>query len=234
MSMASGELWVFAYGSLMWRPGFRFAERYRAKLSGYRRSLCVFSVLYRGTSQRPGLVLGLDRGGLCEGVAYRIAPEDAHRVLDYIRARELIYGVYQEALLPVTLTCEGRSEEVIALTYIAERRHPSYAGDLGQIKEARIVRSARGTMGPNADYLFNTVAHLRELSIRDQRLERLAVVVGALFGRHPAGDASRPAIAALANVRHSGPRLAPPQNADDRNRFGYRRALYSTDRGKEE
>jgi cation transport protein ChaC len=175
---------------------------------------------------RPGLVLGLDRGGACEGVAYRIAAEEAPAVLSYVRERELIYGVYREAALPISLA-ESGAREVLALTYIAERQHPSYAGDLGLAKEARVIRAAHGSMGPNADYLFNTVDHLRALAIDEQRLERLAVMVGAVLSRRQETPDVRPGTAALSSTLRQ---LAIPgrtQRADEKNRFGYRRALYA-------
>ena len=225
MSRGAHDLWIFAYGSLMWNPGFAFSVRHRAKLVGYRRALCVYSVLYRGTRLRPGLVLGLDRGGACEGVAYRIAAAEAPPVLAYVRARELIYGVYREAALPVSLA-ESNGSEVLALTYIAERQHPSYAGDLGHASEARVVRAAAGTMGPNADYLFNTVDHMRALAISEPRLERLAVRVGAIFSRPRLKPGSRPCTVTLTAMLRPHSIPARPQRADDKNRFGYRRALY--------
>jgi cation transport protein ChaC len=226
MSRGARDLWIFAYGSLMWNPGFPFSVRQRAKLVGFRRALCVYSVLYRGTRNRPGLVLGLDRGGACEGIAYRIAADEAPAVLSYVRSRELIYGVYREAVVPVTLA-ESGSREVLALTYIAERQHPSYAGDLGLAKETRVVRAASGTMGPNMDYLFNTLDHLRALAIDEPRLERLAVMVGAVLSHEQEMLGRRARTASLpSTLRH---RLIPAraQRADEKNRFGYRRVIYA-------
>ena len=93
------DLWVFGYGSLMWRPDFAFAERHRARLDGYHRCFCITSTHHRGSHARPGLVLGLDRGGTCEGVVYRVAAGQAAHVRAYLRRRELINGVYREALV---------------------------------------------------------------------------------------------------------------------------------------
>ena len=110
MRAAGHDLWVFGYGSLMWRPGFRHAERAPAVVTGYHRAFCIASTLHRGTRARPGLVLGLDRGGACAGIAYRVAAADAAWVLDYLRERELVYGVYRETWVTAELTGDGASD----------------------------------------------------------------------------------------------------------------------------
>ena len=123
------DLWIFGYGSLMWKPGFEFAEAARARLVGYRRCFCIYSTNHRGRPERPGLVLGLDRGGMCDGLAYRVAPENARATAEYLRVREQVNGVYREAHVPVTIE-EGRRREVMAQAYIVERAHPSFTGPL--------------------------------------------------------------------------------------------------------
>lgn len=219
------DLWVFGYGSLMWEPGFPFAEAHHASLPGYHREFCIYSVHYRGTAQRPGLVLGLDRGGLCEGIAYRVDAPDRSRVLAYLRQRELIYGVYREAHLPITLLAEG-SRRLAALTYVAERAHPSYAGLHTPREQAALIRSAAGAAGSNLEYLVNTLDRMSRLGIRERGLERLLVLAGVLAGRGANADAGlrmrghairahwsrRPAIAAV---------IRPEQRA----RFGHRARL---------
>ena len=128
--MEAGEpsdLWVFGYGSLMWRPGFPFVESGPGRLRGYHRSLCVLSHVHRGTPERPGLVLGLDRGGSCRGMAFRVAGPDAASTLAYLREREQVTAVYVERVLGVTLD-DGR--RIAAVTYLVDRRHPQYAGRL--------------------------------------------------------------------------------------------------------
>src|SRR6185312_6801690 len=117
MTAAGHDLWVFGYGSLMWRPGFAYEEAQHARLTGYRRCFCIYSVYHRGTVERPGLVLGLDRGGACEGIAYRVAGPDVAQTVGYLRAREQVNGVYRETHVPVALI-EGPRREVQALTYI--------------------------------------------------------------------------------------------------------------------
>jgi cation transport protein ChaC len=97
------ENWVFGYGSLMWNPGFRFTERRRAVIHGYHRSLCMLSHMYRGTPDRPGLVLGLDIGGACHGIAFRVADQDWAEAKAYLHAREQVTYMYQELVKPVRL-----------------------------------------------------------------------------------------------------------------------------------
>lgn len=177
MRRQSGDLWIFGYGSLIWRPGFAYLERRRARLDGRHRALCIYSVRYRGTPDRPGLVFGLDIGGTCEGVAFRVAAEQAEAVARYLRDREQVTGVYRCRWRPVALQGGG---EVRALHFLADRDHPQYAGRLTLSEEAAIVRSAKGTAGTNSEYVLSTAAHLRELGIRDRRLERLV----GLIGRH--------------------------------------------------
>lgn len=185
MSQGDHDHWVFGYGSLMWRPGFEFAERVPAHLVGFQRSFCIYSNHHRGNDLRPGLVLGLDRGGACAGIAYRIVPEHWQQTVQYLRARELVSGVYQETYVPLMLA-DGGHQEVSALTYIVERAHPSYAHRLPFSKQVDIIRGARGLAGPNVEYLVNTARLLRQLGIPDRELERLVVGTGGLFAS--AGD----------------------------------------------
>lgn len=168
------EFWVFGYGSLMWNPGFPYEERVLARLGGYRRSLCVRSYVHRGTEERPGLVLGLDRGGSCKGVAFRVAPAHWRTTVDYLRERELVTSVYLERTVRTRLA-DGR--DVRALTYVIDRAHSQYAGTVTVEEATRIVEGAVGRSGPNPVYVANTVAHLRELGIRDHWLESVALAV---------------------------------------------------------
>src|SRR5262245_65692848 len=134
----------------MWRPDFPFVEKARARLVGYRRCFCVYSTHHRGSAERPGLVLGLDRGGVCEGMVYRVAAADVAAVRAYLRAREQVNGVYRETLVSVRL--HGKpSREVRAIAYIVERAHPSYAGRLPLQTQCCLIRGARGLSGPNLD-----------------------------------------------------------------------------------
>jgi cation transport protein ChaC len=204
MTQPGHDLWVFAYGSLMWRPGFASRQARRALLVGYRRCFCIYSVHHRGTRERLGMVLGLDRGGACEGIAYRVAAADAEATRRYLRARELINGVYREALVPVAL--EGDPpQEVLALTYIVERAHPNYAFRLPLARQARLIRGAEGVSGANLDYLVSTVRHLAELGIRERELERLVTMVGPLAWRRARAQRTSAYAAALLRAERARP-----------------------------
>jgi cation transport protein ChaC len=165
------EFWVFGYGSLMWHPGFDFKERQIAVTHGYHRALCIHSWVHRGTELDPGLVLGLDRGGACKGTAFRIRPEKREAVLAYLRERELVTNVYLERRVPIRIA-DGR--RALGVTYVVDRTHPQYAPALTADDAARIVANAVGKSGKNADYVLNTVAHLRSLGIRDHWMEEVA------------------------------------------------------------
>jgi cation transport protein ChaC len=164
---------VFGYGSLMWRPGFEFIEQAPAALTGAHRSLCIYSFHHRGTLEKPGLVLGLDEGGACRGVVFRVEPDRRDRTLAYLREREQVTDVYVETYKPVSLL-DGSGRELEALCYIADRGHPQYAGRLSIETQARLVRSAVGRSGANLDYVLNTVRHLEEAGIDDAELIMLA------------------------------------------------------------
>src|SRR4051812_27835353 len=127
--MASHDHWVFGYGSLMWNPGFRFVEKRQGMVYGFHRSLCLYSYMYRGTRERPGLVLGLDRGGACHGVAFRIAPEHWAETHAYLRAREQVTMMYRE-LMPLVRSADGTVPPFPALAFVVDRSHPQYAGRL--------------------------------------------------------------------------------------------------------
>lgn len=173
-----GDLWVFAYGSLMWRPGFSYLEVRRATLTGYRRCFCVYSVHHRGSPMRPGLVLGLDRGGVCRGLAFRVHSAQADATLKYLRAREQVTGAYRETTVPLLLDHE---QFVEGLAYIAERAHPGYAGQMAVSQQARLIRGACGLSGTNLDYLASTLRHLAALGIRERELERVLQLAGPVF-----------------------------------------------------
>jgi cation transport protein ChaC len=178
--MANGDLWVFGYGSLIWEPGFDFADRRLATLHGYRRAFCMTSIVYRGTPEAPGLVLALDRDpeGSCAGVAYRVAPAAAAATLAYLRERELVSYAYEEVRLPVELDEVGGRVEAVA--YVSNPAHAQYSGGLSLEAQAEVIARAAGPRGPNADYLNNTVDSLEALGLHDPDLVRLVLMVRAL------------------------------------------------------
>jgi len=184
---AKEDLWVFAYGSLIWRPGFDHLERVPARLIGAHRALCVYSFVHRGTPERPGLVLGLDHGGMCRGVAYRVAAKKRAETLDYLREREQVTKVYIERMRPVLLdghAARGRESRVQAVCYMVDRSHPQYAGKLSLAEQLRIVRHGHGKSGNNRDYVLSTVHALQAMNFRDRDLHLLAERLHGIHEAH--------------------------------------------------
>jgi cation transport protein ChaC len=218
------DTWIFGYGSLMWRPEFAYVERARATVAGYHRAFCVASTHHRGTETRPGLVLGLDRGNACTGVAYRVAADDAASVVAYLRERELIYGVYRETQVAARLG-DGTHREISALAYTVERAHPSYMGALSLARRVDLIRGAKGSSGTNLDYLINTVRHLHDLGIAEPDLDRLAATAAG-YALHLDPDAlTRPAAAALRANWARRPIDRTPLSLSERRRFMHRQRL---------
>lgn len=175
---ADGDIWVFGYGSLMWNPGFPFEEHTSARLPGRHRRLCVVSRHHRGDAVRPGLVMGLDRGGSCRGIAYRVPAAAVAQTLAYLHERETAhYPVYRRADLPVVLDGQER-RRVLSVTYVVDRTDPDYAGDLTVEQQAAIVATAQGRSGANRDYLISAVRHIHALGLRDRRLEAVLHALG--------------------------------------------------------
>lgn len=170
---AAQDLWVFGYGSLIWRPGFEFAERMPAHILGMHRSLCIYSFDHRGTPERPGLVLGLDFGGACRGIAYRVAAKRRPATLKYLRDREQTTAVYRELVRGIALDAKPE-RRVDALCYAVDRGHPQYAGRLTHDRQLQIVRQAHGRSGNNRDYVLETAKALDALGIVDHDLQVVA------------------------------------------------------------
>ena len=156
--LSKGDLWVFGYGSLMWRPGFEFIEQVPARLIGEHRALCVYSFDHRGTPEKPGLVLGLDRGG------------------DYLRSREQTTNVYREVMRSVWLEDQAR-QRVSALAYVVDRGHVQYAGRLSLADQLRHVQQGHGRSGNNRDYVLSTVKSIEAQGFRDAQLHQLALML---------------------------------------------------------
>ena len=167
-----GPLRVFGYGSLMWRPGFEFESCCKAVLQGYRRSLCVWSWHHRGTPQVPGLVFGLDRidESYCQGCVYTVPQSQRWAALQYLRERELITDVYQ----PAWLALQTPSGPVDALTFVVDRQHEQYAGELDEETCARVCATSQGKSGPNYEYVLATADYLSEAGVDDPWLFAVA------------------------------------------------------------
>ena len=174
--LSENDLWVFGYGSLMWKPGFEFIEQVPARLIGEHRALCVYSFDHRGTPEKPGLVLGLDRGGACRGVAFRIAANNRAATVAYLREREQVTSVYREAVRPVRLL-DGSDRGVRALTYLVDRNHAQYAGGLSMADQLRYVQQGHGRSGNNRDYVLSTVLSIEKQGFQDAQLHQLAMML---------------------------------------------------------
>jgi cation transport protein ChaC len=165
----SSGVWLFGYGSLIWNPAFHFTDRLTGTVYGFHRRFCLWTHLGRGCPERPGLVLGLERGGSCRGAVFHIAPEAALEELAIAWRREMISGAY----VPRWVDAHTALGTVRAITFVINRAHERYARALSDERIAEIIATAEGWLGPCADYLINTVDHLAGLGIHDRPLERL-------------------------------------------------------------
>jgi cation transport protein ChaC len=168
--------WVFAYGSLLWNPLFPFDDSRPARLRGLHRRFCLWSLASRGRPDQPGLVLGLDRGGSCHGVVYRLPASLALDELHLLWRREMVTGAYA----PRWLKVEADDKPMHALAFVVRRDHSQYAGGLDMAEQARVIASACGAFGSSADYLERTRVALVSHGIVDPYLESLAKTVGRL------------------------------------------------------
>ena len=166
----SGDLWVFGYGSLMWAPEFAYEERCTGLVHGYHRALCILSSRYRGTPEKPGLVMGLCRGGSCWGMAFRVHARRAKQVLDVLWKREMLNRVYMPRFVPVAV--EG-AKRVQALAFVADTEHEQFVRELDIHGRARLVAQGVGQRGACVDYIRNTLDHMRELGVHDPHLMRI-------------------------------------------------------------
>jgi cation transport protein ChaC len=180
----STGVWVFAYGSLIWNPAFHFTDRVVGRVFGFHRRFCLWTHLGRGCPERPGLVLGLERGGSCRGVAYHIAADCAREELDIVWRREMISDAY----VPRWVAVHTPMATVRAITFTINHAHERYARDLSDEEAATAIAGASGFLGPCADYLINTVDHLADLGIHDRPLERLRARVLAQAAGPPQAD----------------------------------------------
>ena len=179
--------WVFAYGSLLWNPLFPFADARPAMVCGLHRRFCLWSLGSRGTVAAPGLVLGLDRGGSCRGVAYRLPANCARAELALLWRREMVVGSYRPRWLHVR-PLQSAGQPLVALAFVVDRTHPQYAGRLPAARQARVLATAEGVFGSSADYLERARVALVTHGVVDPYLERLAAAVARLRGTRPSKD----------------------------------------------
>jgi glutathione-specific gamma-glutamylcyclotransferase len=180
-ALPAGAMWVFGYGSLMWNPGFPHVQARLARIHGFHRALCVWSWVHRGTETRPGLVMGLDRGGSCVGVAHQVAAGERAATIAYLYERELVTHVYVPVISRIRIEGVGIAP---ALTFAVDRQHPQYAGKLLPAQAAETIRRARGRSGPNPEYFANTLAHMNELGIQCPRLREIQTALAPEQSRY--------------------------------------------------
>ena len=171
-----GDVWVFGYGSLIWNPAFAYAESRIGLVHGWHRRFCLWTVTSRGTPEQPGLMLGLDRGGSCRGMAFRLNPAEARHELDIIWRREMIGGAYRPHWVTVR-TADGPKP---GIAFTIDRNHPRYTGPMDDETVARTIAKASGWLGPCSDYIVKTAASLTALGIRDRALDILKERVACL------------------------------------------------------
>jgi cation transport protein ChaC len=175
LSDCAGDLWLFAYGSLLWKPSFDFVERRPATVRGWHRAFCIRVARFRGTRDRPGLMMALDRGGQCRGMVFRVPATEAAATLHALFRRELV--VKPPGTPPRWVSALTDAGPLPALTFVVDRASPFYSGRLPPHAVAEVLATAAGHWGSGAEYLYNTVSHLDALGIRDRNLWRLQALV---------------------------------------------------------
>jgi cation transport protein ChaC len=175
-----GDLWIFGYGSLMWAPGFRPTERKTALVRGYHRAMCILSSRYRGTPEKPGLVMGLCRGGSCWGIAFRVPAARVRRVLGTLWKREMLNKVYLPTMVKVAV---GPKQRIRALAFVADTSHRQFVHELDLHGRARLVAQGIGERGRCVDYIRNTLEHMLALGVNDPHLARILDAAAGLSSR---------------------------------------------------
>lgn len=178
MAKPPDEFWVFGYGSLMWRPGFDYIYKTPALLDGFHRSLCVYSYVHRGTREIPGLVFGLDHGRSCRGIAFSVQQENWQKTVEYLQEREQVTAVYLESTQQISLD-DNSSKTVNALTFLVDRNHEQYAGELSMDEQLTFINQGKGQSGICRDYVIAAANQLKELDVEDKNLQALAKTLEA-------------------------------------------------------
>lgn len=167
---AGEDLWVFGYGSLIWNPAFDYEEKSVALLRGWHRRFCLKMFIGRGTPETPGVMLALDKGGACRGVAFRIGAAKIRQELGLLWQREMYGGAYNARWVWL----ESGGKRIRAVTFVINRRHPRYIKELSVEQTAALIATGCGDLGSCREYFENTVAHLRQMGVRDTALMRIA------------------------------------------------------------
>lgn len=190
---SSGDFWVFAYGSLIWNPTFAFAEKRVARARGWHRAFCLgWDRWFRGCEERPGLMLALDRGGQCTGVAFRLPPQSLEAELDGLVRREIRF--FPPAYARRWIRTETADGPVDALTFVIDRTQTSYVGGLSPDEIADALAVAAGQLGSMCEYVHSTIEHLEAHGLHDRALWRLeAMIARRLEARDRAGAPPVPA-----------------------------------------
>ena len=165
------SIWIFGYGSLIWNPAVHFTEKLRGKVYGYHRSFCLWSTIGRGSPSQPGLMLGLERGGSCNGIFYRLDRREVRSELDIVFRRELITAAYRPTWVSARISDKSRFK---AIAFVINRSHNRYAGALDDETVIQTIAEAKGTLGSCSDYLYETVLQLDNLGMPDRRLASIA------------------------------------------------------------
>ena len=174
----SQDQWIFAYGSLLWRPEFDFVEQRLATLQGHHRALCLWSRINRGTPENPGLVFGLEQGGSCAGMVFRIPAQQVEQTFPSLWAREMMTGAYH----PSWIDCHTERGTVSALAFVINRQAQGYVPTLPMDELVRIVMTAHGKYGSCFEYVEQTHLALQAAGIRDEHLEELVNRIRASQG----------------------------------------------------
>lgn len=172
---ANGEVWVFAYGSLLWNPAFHWVRKQRARLDGFHRDFNLRTYIGRGCKEQPGLVLGLEQGGVCEGEILQVQPQTLEEELDILWSREMVASAYQPHWYPMANVTDDA--EIYAIAFVMDVNYPHYAGQMSFAERCHDLAHAQGSLGCAADYLFDTLAALHSHGIHDEKLEQYAAEV---------------------------------------------------------
>ena len=176
----AGDVWLFGYGSLLWKPACEVAESRRGTVRGWHRAFCIRLARFRGTRDRPGLMMGLDRGGQCRGMVFRLPADQVEASLGKLFRREIV--VKPGSNVPRWLTAETDDGPIRAIGFVVDRQSPHYAARLSPEEVADVLATAAGHWGSGAEYLRETIIRLEALGIRDRNLWRLQALVAERIG----------------------------------------------------